>query len=167
MRRAIATYPAAKIARITATTRNAAGIAVSPVVWYAVGMTPAATVSGATPARTKKSTAGRPSRSLASARDTVPGRDLVSGGWGMAVSCEVSLVGCLDAMGEHGFVHGGLGLGDEFLHAGREPGDGFPHAEAGFGRATWQQPGAEPAGHRQARQRGAVGRCAGGFQRRA
>src|SRR5260370_36225869 len=36
-------------------------------------MTPAATVSGATPARTKNSTAGTPSRSRASARDTLLG----------------------------------------------------------------------------------------------
>ena len=54
-------------------TRNAAGMPVSPVVAYAVGMTPAATVSGATPARTKNSTAGTPSRSRASARDTLLG----------------------------------------------------------------------------------------------
>jgi proteasome accessory factor A len=38
------------------------------VVAYAVGITPAATVSGATPARTKNSTAGMPSWSRASAR---------------------------------------------------------------------------------------------------
>ena len=44
---------------------------VSPVIAYAVGITPAATVIGATPARTKASTAGTPSRSRASARDTV------------------------------------------------------------------------------------------------
>ena len=69
----MATYPVAKMARITAMTRNAAGMPVSPVVAYAVGMTPAATVSGATPARTKNSTAGTPSRSWASARDTLPG----------------------------------------------------------------------------------------------
>src|ERR1039457_5013392 len=36
-------------------------------------MTPAATVSGATPARTKNSTADTPSRSRASARDTLLG----------------------------------------------------------------------------------------------
>ena len=50
---------------------------VSPVVAYAVGITPAATVSGATPASTKNSTAGTPSRSRASARDTVPGLAVV------------------------------------------------------------------------------------------
>src|ERR1022692_995598 len=60
MCRVMATYPLAQMARITATTRNAAGIPVSPVVAYAVGITPAATVSGATPARTKNSTAGPP-----------------------------------------------------------------------------------------------------------
>src|SRR6266568_3459049 len=70
---AIATYPVAKIPKITTTTRNAAGIAVKPVVAYAVGITPAATVSGATPARTKASTAGTPSRSRARARDMALG----------------------------------------------------------------------------------------------
>ena len=69
--RAIATYPAANTARTTPTTRNAAGIPVSPVAAYAVGITPAATVSGATPARMKYSTDGTPSRSRASAWDTV------------------------------------------------------------------------------------------------
>ena len=69
----IATYPLAHTARITAIAANAAGIPVSPVVAYAVGITPAATVSGATPASTKNSTAGTPSRSRASARDTLPG----------------------------------------------------------------------------------------------
>jgi hypothetical protein len=78
MCRVIATYPLAQTARITATTRNAAGMPVSPVAAYAVGMTPAATVSGATPARTKNSTAGTPSRSRASALDTLPGRDPVA-----------------------------------------------------------------------------------------
>jgi hypothetical protein len=73
MCRVIATYPVANSARITAMTRNAAGIPVSPVVAYAVGITPAATVSGATPARTKNSTEGTPSRSRASARDTALG----------------------------------------------------------------------------------------------
>src|SRR5712691_4309661 len=71
----IATYPLAHTARITATATNAAGIPVSPVVAYAVGITPAATVSGATPASTKNSTAGTPIRSRANARDTVPGLD--------------------------------------------------------------------------------------------
>src|SRR5258708_18567635 len=42
-------------------------------------MTPAATVSGATLARTKDSTAGTPSRSRASARDTPPG--LLAAAW--------------------------------------------------------------------------------------
>ncbi len=73
MLRAIATYPSANRAKMTAMTRNAAGMPVSPVVAYAVGITPAATVSGATPASTKNSTAGTPSRSLASARETAPG----------------------------------------------------------------------------------------------
>ena len=66
-------YPVANTARTTATTPNAAGIPVSPVVANAVGITPAATVSGAMPARTKNSTAGIPSRSRARARDTAPG----------------------------------------------------------------------------------------------
>ena len=43
------------------------------VTVYALGMTPAATVSGATPARMKASTAGIPSRSRASARDIALG----------------------------------------------------------------------------------------------
>src|ERR1039458_10052237 len=73
MCRVMATYPLAQMARITATARNAAGMLARPVVAYAVGMTPAATVSGATPARTKNSTAGTPSRSRASARDMVLG----------------------------------------------------------------------------------------------
>ena len=73
MCRVIATYPLANTARITAIATNAAGMPVSPVVAYAVGITPAATVSGATPASTKNSTAGTPSRSRASARDTAPG----------------------------------------------------------------------------------------------
>ena len=77
MCRVMATYPVAHTARITATSRNAAGMPVSPVVAYAVGITPAATVSGATPASTKNSTAGTPSRSRASARDTVPGLAVV------------------------------------------------------------------------------------------
>src|SRR5580704_1612193 len=47
-------------------------MAVNPVVAYAVGITPAATVSGATPASTNDSTAGTPSRSAARARDTRP-----------------------------------------------------------------------------------------------
>jgi hypothetical protein len=37
IQRVIATYPEEKMARITAMTRNAAGIPVNPVVWYAVG----------------------------------------------------------------------------------------------------------------------------------
>src|SRR5580704_19033288 len=65
------TYPAEKTAKITATTRNAAGMPVKPVVAYAVGITPAATVSGATPASTNDSTAGTPRRSRASADDTL------------------------------------------------------------------------------------------------
>ncbi len=73
MWRAIVTYPDAKMARMTAITTNAAGMPVNPVVAYAVGITPAATVSGATPAMTKNRTEGTPSRSLARARDTLPG----------------------------------------------------------------------------------------------
>ena len=71
----IAMYPVANSARITAMTRKAAGMPVSPVAAYALGISPAATVSGATPARMKASTAGTPSRSLASACDTLPGLD--------------------------------------------------------------------------------------------
>jgi hypothetical protein len=58
---------------MTAITTNAAGIAVNPVVAYAVGITPAATVNGATPARTKNNTAGTPSRSAARAFETALG----------------------------------------------------------------------------------------------
>src|SRR5260221_7199892 len=109
----MATYPVANTARTTATTRNAAGIPVSPVVAYAVGMTPAATVSGATPARTKNSTAGTPSRSRASARDTAPGLLAV---W-VGDICYLPSGrgdggrGGLYAVGEQGSVHGCLGLG--------------------------------------------------------
>ena len=74
----MATYPLANTARMTAITKKAAGMPVNPVVAYAVGMTPAATVSGATPARTKNRTAGTPSRSRARARDTLPGLGAVS-----------------------------------------------------------------------------------------
>src|SRR5579863_3751237 len=70
---AMAMYPVANKARVTAMTMNAAGMPVSPVVAYALGMTPAATVSGATPARMKASTAGMPSRSRASALDIALG----------------------------------------------------------------------------------------------
>src|SRR5260221_13201880 len=70
---AMAMYPVANKARVTAMTMNAAGMPVSPVVAYALGITPAATVSGATPARMKASTAGMPSRSRASALDIALG----------------------------------------------------------------------------------------------
>jgi hypothetical protein len=87
---------------------------VSPVVAYAVGITPAATVSGATPASTKNSTAGTPSRSRASALDTLPG--LVTavcvldikkppGSWDLMEEQ-------LRAVGKDGAADGGLGLGD-------------------------------------------------------
>ncbi len=48
MCRFIAMYPVANKARVTAITRNAAGIPASPVAAYALGISPAATVSGAT-----------------------------------------------------------------------------------------------------------------------
>ncbi|GEM_PF-2818927 len=73
MFRLIAMYPVANTARTTAITRKAAGMPVSPVTAYAVGISPAATVSGATPAKMNASTAGTPSRSRASARDTALG----------------------------------------------------------------------------------------------
>src|SRR5215469_14447425 len=101
---------------MTATTRNAAGIPVKPVVWYAVGMTPAATVSGATPASTKNRTAGMPSRSLASMRDTALGRGwsdrvvdigVVFSFWGVSAG-----VG-LNAVGEQRAVDGRLSAGDQ------------------------------------------------------
>jgi len=80
------------MARITAMTRNAAGMPVNPVVWYAVGMTPAATVSGATPAMTKNSTEGTPRRSRARARDTVLGLGAVAGVLGIGYSLDRWLV---------------------------------------------------------------------------
>jgi hypothetical protein len=73
MWRAMATYPVAKMPKMMAMTTNAARMPVNPVVAYAVGITPAATVRGATPASTKNSTAGIPRRSRASARDTALG----------------------------------------------------------------------------------------------
>ena len=73
MLRLIAMYPVANTARITATPRNAAGMPVSPVTPYAVGISPADTVSGATPAKMNAPTASMPSRSRASARDTALG----------------------------------------------------------------------------------------------
>src|SRR5487761_638957 len=66
-------YPAANTASTTAIARNAAGMPVSPVCAYADGISPAATVSGATAAKMNASTAGTPTRSRASARDTALG----------------------------------------------------------------------------------------------
>src|SRR6185437_7505178 len=104
IRRAIAMYPVANKPRITAITRNAAGIPVSPVVAYALGITPAATVKGATPARMNASTAGIPSRSRASARDIALAEagtvfvDMVM------APCSWWLVRISGAVGEHGAV---------------------------------------------------------------
>src|SRR6266699_2571770 len=108
---AMAMYPVAKRARVTAMTMNAAGMPVSPVVAYALGMTPAATVSGATPARMKASTAGMPSRSRASALD------IALGGAGAACVDTMRLLvewwcGVSGAVRQHGAVDGGLGLAD-------------------------------------------------------
>ena len=129
-------------------TRNAAGMPVNPVVAYAVGMTPAATVSGATPARTKNSTAGTPSRSRARARDTLPGlvpvvcvRDIEC-----SPGCWVGMGEGSDAVGEHGAVHGGLGLGDQLPQAGIELPDRLLEAAAGAGRQVQRQLVAQPAG---------------------
>src|ERR1039458_1983793 len=103
----IATYPVANRPKMTAMT-------VKPVVCWAVGIPPAATVSGATPARTKNSTAGTPSRSRASARDMVLGLvgvevlDIRSPGcW------RFGWEGVSYAVGEQGTVDGRLGLGDQ------------------------------------------------------
>src|ERR1035441_7488711 len=117
MCRGIATYPVAHTARITATSRNAAGMPVSPVVAYAVGITPAATVSGATPASTKNSTAGTPSGARASARDMLLG--LVPAVCVLDIKkppgCWVLMEERSCAVGKHGAVDGCLGLGDQFL----------------------------------------------------
>src|ERR1039458_5436583 len=135
MCRVIATYPVANSARITAMTRNAAGIPVSPVVAYAGGITPAATVSGATPARTKNSTAGTPSRSRASARDTALGLagagcipDITVSGFLLAV-----VSGRSGAVGEQGAVDGGLGLADQLVQVRSEQRDCLLRAAAGWG----------------------------------
>src|ERR1700733_4993016 len=120
MFRAIATYPVLKIARMTAMTMNAAGIPVSPVAAYAVGMTPAATVSGATDAMMKLRTVITPSRSRASVRDTRRGRaapDASSSDLNIAISSEWLERGprpsALPAVGQQGGVHRGPGLGDQ------------------------------------------------------
>src|SRR5512142_3331580 len=70
----MATYPGQNNARTTATARKATGMPVSPVMAYAVGITPAATVIGAIDAKMNASTASTPSLSRASARDTVLAR---------------------------------------------------------------------------------------------
>ena len=72
MWRVIATYPLAHTARITAIATTQPGSRSARSSHRRSGR-PAATVSGATPASTKNSTAGTPSRSRASARDTLPG----------------------------------------------------------------------------------------------
>src|SRR5258708_816913 len=59
----------------TATTSNAAGIAVTPVTAYAVVITPAATVNGAIPDITKPTTARTPKLSRAKAASTRLGGD--------------------------------------------------------------------------------------------
>src|SRR5579871_5482002 len=117
MWRVIATYPLDQMAKITASTTKAAGIPVSPVGAEAVGITPAATVSGATPARTKNSTAGTPSRSRASACDTEPCR-LVRAWAGNVIVPPSSSRGCHQgsgAVGEHGRARGGLRHADHVL----------------------------------------------------
>src|SRR6266705_2043077 len=99
-------------------------------------MTPAATVSGATPARMKNSTAGTPSRSRASARDTLPGL-LLGAAWVRDI-CLLLVLGGSDwmggrdshAVGQHGAVHRGLGLGDELAQAGVEQPGQFVEAAA-------------------------------------
>src|SRR6185437_703352 len=135
----IVTYPVANTAMITAMTMNAAGMPVSPVVAYAAGITPAATVSGATPARTKNKTAGTPSLSRASARDTVPALartcmpDIkhTSGYWGfegltgveeLTGLSGVERAGRSGAVRQHGAVGRRLRLGDQVPQLRVEPG---------------------------------------------
>src|SRR6266568_1455382 len=112
---------------------------VSPVVAYAAGMTPAATVSGATPDKTKNSTAGTPSRSRASARDTLlvllPAICVLDMSW---CSSDQKWIGSGkrsnrvgDTVGEQGPVHGGLGVGDQFPQAGIKVPRRFLHAADG------------------------------------
>ena len=146
MCRVIATYPTANKARITATAMNAAGMPVSPVVAYAVGMTPAATVSGATPARTKNSTAGTPSRSRASARDTLPAWSL------RACAARTSgLLGGSDArQGQARCDSRALSTAAwVWAISSRSPGSSWLSAvlqvAAGLRRAARQQPRAQPA----------------------
>src|SRR5712691_9543196 len=108
-------YPVANNARITATTRNAAGMPVSPVVAYALGMTPAATVSGATPARMNASTAGMPSRSRASALDIALAgtRTACADTMRLLDRRKKWMVRVSGAVRQDGAVHRGLGLGDQ------------------------------------------------------
>src|SRR5712691_3166384 len=112
--------------RITAMATNAAGMPVRPVVWYAVGMTPAATVSGATPASTKNSTDGMPSRSFASSWD-MRERDLARALVVCALNTvSVSFIGLRsDAVRQHRAVDGRLGLRDQLAQVGFELADGF------------------------------------------
>src|SRR6266566_6060182 len=133
---------------------------VSPVVAYAVGMTPAATVSGATPARTKNSTAGTPSRSRASARDTLPG--LLAAAWVLDIMALLFNKGRMGlgvsyAVREQGAVHGGLGLGDHLAQGGIKLARRLIEAAAGFRRQVQRQPRAQPAGSGQPGQGRALG----------
>src|SRR5581483_9339967 len=136
MLRVIATYAAENSARITATTAKAAGMPVSPVVAYAAGMTPAATVSGATPASTKNSTAGTPSRSRASARETLPevGSALVN-----MITLPDGVGDCSFPVTKQGTVRGGLGVRDQLPQAGRKPPGRLWRAAIG-GRRVLSQP---------------------------
>src|SRR6266567_3634168 len=120
---------------------------VSPVVAYAVGMTPAATVSGATPARTKNSTTGTPSRSRANARDTLPGlgpavciRDISETPG--SVSCDRG--NRSRPVRQDGPADGRLDRAGQLLQVRRELAHGLVHAAPGR-REVLIQPEPEPA----------------------
>ncbi len=155
MRLLIATYPAQNKARMTATARNATGMPVRPVTAYAVGITPAHTVIGAMLAQMNASTDGMPSRSRASARDTVPARAA-----GVVLDIGKSLllgvgVGGSRAAGKDGAVSGGLRLGDQLPQVRRE----LPGClrDAAAGGQVLLDPEPQPAGGSQAGEHRVVG----------
>src|SRR6266568_8746202 len=115
-------------------------------------MTPAATVSGATPARTKDSTAGTPSRSRASARDTLPG--LLTAAWVLDI---MGLLVNKDRAGwDGGFIRDGR-AGHHLRRpgsgrsppAGRDQAGPPPHRGGGVPSAAGTAPAASPARRRQ------------------
>src|ERR1035441_9043274 len=118
-------------------------------------MTQAATVSGATPASTKNSTAGTPSRSRASSCNTAPG--LVRSFCVLDIykppGFLVVISGRSGAVAQHGAVDGRLGLGDQLPQPGIEPRRRLVRAVAGSGRVLGQAepqaaPGRQPGQHR-------------------